>query len=144
MRRRRLGLLLLPLLLCSACAEAILSRTSFRSHDAYSDEAYAAFREILEAGGVSKGEALATLGPPIHVIPRDLGEVFVYRRLARDTDVLNLNPAMVSGLGPTVPIPIYFDSSSSGRNDTLMLFFDAAGRLVNEGRRFGIDDGEQP
>ena len=71
---------------------------------------------------------LATLGPPIQVIGQDTGEVFVYRRLARDTSTINLNPSMVTLFCPAPPIPIYFDSRTSGRDDTLMVFFDSQGQ----------------
>ena len=142
---RRLALL--PLVFCallaSGCGQAIFSIVSFRSHDAYTDAALARFYELIEVtgGDVSKAQVLFTLGPPIQVVGQDEGEIFIYRRLARDTSVINLNPSMITFVGPMPPIPIYFASDSSGRDDTLMLFFDREGRLANQGLRLGVGEG---
>ena len=138
--------LALLVLLSLGCAEAIISRTSYRSHDAYSEEAYAAFAAKKQGGliVVSKADVLATLGPPIQVIPQDQGEIFVYRRVSRSANTLNINPSMVSGLGPTVPIPLYYARSSKGRNDTLMIFFDEKGMYRAESVRFDIEEGVLP
>ena len=132
----RIALLLIAAL-SAGCAEAIFSLDSHRTHDAYTEASLDEFAKLRAAGSVSKAEVLATLGPPIHVIGQDTGEVFVYRRLARDTNVINLNPAMISFV-PAPPVPIYYGSDSSGRDDTLMLFFDREGRLRNSGERLGI------
>ena len=129
-------------LLATGCAEALFSRVSIQSHAAYTDADFAEFLAIREIGSTRKGQVLATLGPPIQVLAQDTGDVFVYRRHARDTNVVNLNPSMVSGFGPTVPIPIYFRSSTTGREDTLMLFFDAEGRLRGQSLLRGIEEGE--
>jgi len=140
MTRASLLALLLAALLASGCAEAIFSIISFRSHEAYSDASLMRFRELMGAGvAVTKSDVLATLGPPIEVIGQDEGEVFVYRRLARDTNVINLNPAMISFV-TAPPLPIYYGSDSSGRDDTLMVFFDREGRLRNSGERRGIGE----
>jgi len=140
MTRAGLLALLLAALLASGCAEAIFSIVSFRSHEAYSDASLMRFRELMGAGvAVTKSDVLATLGPPIEVIGQDEGEVFVYRRLARDTNVINLNPAMISFV-TAPPLPIYYGSDSSGRDDTLMVFFDREGRLRNAGERLGIGE----
>ena len=135
----RIALLLIAALL-AGCAEAIFSIDSHRTHDAYTEASLDEFIKLRTAGPVSKAEVLATLGPPIHVIGQDTGEVFVYRRLARDTRTINLNPAMVNLFGPTVPIPIYYDSQTSGRDDTLMVFFDSQGRVQGEGFNLGIQE----
>lgn len=140
MKRTTLLALLLVAPLTSACAEAIFSIVSFRSHDAYSDASLTRFRELLSTGAaVTKPDVLATLGPPIEVIGLDEGEVFVYRRLARDINVINLNPAMITFI-TAPPVPIYYGSDSSGRDDTLMVFFDREGRLRNAGERLGIGE----
>ena len=135
----RIALLLIAALL-AGCAEAIFSIDSHRTHDAYTETSLGEFVKLRSAGPVSKAEVLATLGPPIQVIGQDTGEVFVYRRLARDTRTINLNPAMVNLFGPTVPIPIYYDSQTSGRDDTLMVFFDSQGRVQGEGFNLGIQE----
>jgi hypothetical protein len=130
---------LLAAALSAGCAEAIFSLDSHRTHEAYSEASLEEFVKLRAAGLVSKAEVLATLGPPIHVIGRDTGEIFVYRRLARDTRTINLNPSMVNYfVGPTPPIPLYFDSQTSGRDDTLMVFFDSQGKVQGEGFNLGI------
>ena len=129
--------------LSAGCAEAIFSLDSHRTHDAYTEASLDEFVKLRAAGPVSKAEVLATLGPPIHVIGQDTGEVFVYRRLARDTTTINLNPSMVSLFGPAPPIPIYFDSRTSGRDDALMIFFDSQGQVQSEGFNLGIEDTRQ-
>ena len=138
----RIALLLIAALL-AGCAEAIFSLESHRTHDAYTEASLDEFVKLRAAGPVSKAEVLATLGPPIHVIGQDTGEVFVYRRLARDTSTINLNPSMVSLFGPMPPIPIYFDNRTSGRDDTLMVFFDSQGQVQGEGFNLGVGDTRQ-
>ena len=138
----RIALLLIAAL-SVGCAEAIFSLDSHRTHDAYTETSLDEFAKLRAAGPVSKAEVLATLGPPIQVIGQDTGEVFVYRRLARDTSTININPSMVSLFGPAPPIPIYFDSRTSGRDDTLMVFFDSQGWVQREGVNLGIGDTRQ-
>ena len=135
----RLALVLIAVaFLQSGCAEAMFSRESARSHTAYGDIDFVRFRTMRASGPLDKGDVLATLGPPTEAIRQDTGDVFVYRRIALETNVLNLNPAVVS-LVPTVPIPIYFRSTTTGRDDTLMLFFDQDGGLLGSSLRRGID-----
>ncbi len=136
--RRAIALVIVSLLL-SGCAEAMFSRVSMRSHAAYSDGDLALFRTMRSAGSVHKGDVLATLGHPTQVIGQDTGDVFVYRRRFRQENVINLDPSVVSGLGPTVPIPIFFRNTTTGRNDTLMLFFDTDGRLLGDSLLRGIE-----
>lgn len=129
----------LPFVLCLGCSEAILSWTRFHSHSAFTDASHDAFHERLDAGEVTKTDVLATLGPPLQVIARDTGDVFVYRRRVRNTRIVNLNPAFVSFVPVAPPIPVFFGRFSSGYSDTLMVFFDAEGRLLSEGERFEIE-----
>jgi hypothetical protein len=138
----RLALLLL-VTLSVGCAEALFSIDSFRSHEAYTEASLRAFAEVKAEGPVTKADVLATLGPPIHVIGQDAGEIFVYRRLARDTRTINLNPSMVRVGIALPPIPIYFDSDTSGRDDTLMVFFDSEGRMRGESINLGVGDTRQ-
>jgi hypothetical protein len=135
--------LLLMAALSTGCAEAIFSIDSYRSHDAYTEASLAAFAAARAEGRVSKADVLATLGPPIHVIGQDEGEIFVYRRLARDTRAINLDPSTISVFISLPSIPIYFDSQTSGRHDTLMVFFDSQGRMRGEGIHLGIGDSRQ-
>ena len=135
----RIALLLIAAL-SVGCAEAIFSLDSHRTHDAYTETSLDEFAKLRAAGPVSKAEVLATLGPPIQVIGQDTGEVFVYRRLARDTRTINLNPAMVTVWISLPSIPIYFNRNTSGRDDTLMVFFDSQGQVRGEGFNLGIQD----
>lgn len=125
--------------LLSGCAEAIFSRVTRRDSAAYSDADFTRYAKLRKMGTTGKGEVLSTLGPPVQVLAQDHGDVFVYRATSRVTDVINLNPSTVSGFGPTVPVPLYFSSDTTGREDTLMLFFDTEGRLVGESLARGID-----
>jgi hypothetical protein len=132
--------LLLVAALSVGCAEAIFSLDSFRTHDAYTEASLEAFVEMRDDRPVTKADVLTTLGPPIHVIGQDKGEIFVYRRLARDTRTINLNPSMVSITFALPPVPLYFDSQTSGRDDTLMVFFDSEGRLQGESVNLGVGE----
>jgi hypothetical protein len=59
------------------------------------------------------------------VIPQSRGDVFVYRAQAYDTQTINLNPELVTG----IPSPsIYTNDDSSRRDDLLMIFFDEHGK----------------
>ena len=129
--------------LFTGCAKAIVSHVSRTSHQAYNDADLARFKSVRSLGTTRKGEVLAPLGPPIEVIGQDTGDIFVYRRRALQTNVINLNPGMVSGFGPTLPIPLYYRSTTTGREDTLMLFFDAEGLLQGESLLRGIDGYEE-
>ena len=121
--------------LAVGCGGALYSRVSSRSHDAYGPGSLESFRGVQLGRVVSKADVLATLGPPIHVIGQADGEIFVYRRVARDTSVINLNPGAVSGLGAAPGIPLYLRSKTSGRDDTLMIFFDENGRVEHHAYR---------
>ena len=135
----RMALLLLAAV-SVGCAEAIFSIDSYRSHEAYTEASLDEFVKLRATGPLSKADVLATLGPPVQVIGQDAGEIFVYQRLARDIRTINLNPSMITVFGPAPPIPIYFDSETSGRDDTLMVFFDSQGRMRGEGVNLGIGD----
>ena len=135
----RIGLLVIAAL-SAGCAEAIFSIDSYRSHDAYTEASLGDYVKRRAAGPVTKADVLATLGPPIHVIGQDTGEIFVYRRLARDTRTININPSMITLFLSLPPVPLYFDSDTSGRDDTLMVFFDSEGRMRGESVNLGIAD----
>ena len=130
--------LLLGAALSVGCAEAIFSIDSYRTHDAYTEASLGEFLEMGVAGPVTKADVLATLGPPIYVIDQNEGEIFVYRRLARDTRTINLNPGMVTVFIPLPSVPLYFDSETSGRDDTLMVFFDSKGQTRGESVNLGV------
>ncbi len=135
----RIALLLVAALL-AGCADAIFSIDSFRTHDAYTGASLEAFAELGGDRPATKADVLATLGPPIHVIGQDAGEIFVYRRLARDTRIINLNPGMVSVPISLPSVPLFFDSETSGRDDTLMVFFDPDGLMQGASINLGIGD----
>ena len=131
--------LLVALLL--GCGGALYSRESSRSHDAYTAASLESFRRAQADRLLSKADVLATLGPPIHVIGQEDGEIFVYRRVVTDTNAINLNPGVVSGLAPAPAIPLYLRSRTSGRDDTLMIFFDAHGQVRGESARHEVGGG---
>jgi hypothetical protein len=105
-----------------AAAEAIFSIDSLQPRRLHGKPSGIHGRKA--GGPVTKADVLATLGPPIRVIGEDTGEVFVYRRLARDNRTIDLDPSMVKVFISLPSVPIYFDSETSGRDDTLMVFFD--------------------
>ena len=133
---RMLVALLAALLL--GCGGALFSRESSRSHDAYTAASLESFRRAQADRLLSKADVLATLGPPIHVIGQADGEIFVYRRVVTDTNAINLNPGVVSGLAPAPAIPLYLRSRTSGRDDTLMIFFNAHGQVRGESARHEV------
>lgn len=135
---RMLVALLAALLL--GCGGALYSRESSRSHDAYTAASLESFRRAQADGLLTKADVLATLGPPIRVIGQEDGEIFVYRRVVTDTNAINLNPGVVSGLAPAPAIPLYLRSRTSGRDDTLMIFFDAHGQVRGESARHEVGD----
>jgi len=121
------------------CSEALVARSSYRSHEAFTDESLASFERDGAAEVLSKGQVLATLGPPSHTIGQPDGEIFVYRREALDRWVIELNPAFVPTGIPTPPIPLYHGSFTRGRDDTLMVFFDREGRMRAKSVKLSID-----
>lgn len=135
--------LLMAAVLSSGCADAIFSIDSFRSHEAYTDASLEAFRSALSRGELTKADVLATLGPPIRVIAQDAGDIFVYLRLARDTRTVNLDPGMVSVPISLPSVPLYFNRETSGRDDTLMVFFDSEGRMQGHSINLGVEDTRQ-
>ena len=81
---------------------------------------------------------LDLLGPPLHVIGQGDGEIFVYRRLARDSRTVTLNPAYLVPSAPSVPL--YSRMNVSGRDDLLMVFFDTQGRVRALSSYRGVGD----
>lgn len=130
--------LLLGAALSTGCAGAIYSIDSYRTHDAYTEASLGEFVKLRAEGPVTKADVLATLGPPIDVISQDAGEIFVYRRQARDTRSIDINPGKVAVFFSGPSVPLYFDSDTSGRDDTLMVFFDSQGRLRGDCVNLGI------
>jgi hypothetical protein len=125
--------------LAVGCSEALVSRSSYRSHESFTDESLARFEREAEVRPLSKGEVLESLGPPTHTIGQPDGEIFVYRREAIDRWIVELNPAFVQIGVPTPPIPLYFGSVTRGRDDTLMVFFDREGRVRARSAKLSID-----
>jgi hypothetical protein len=127
-------------LLAVGCSEALVARSTHRSHESFTDESLERFERGTGAGDLSKADVLASLGPPTHTIGQADGEIFVYRREALDRWVFDLNPSFVPTPFPTPPIPLYFGSFTRGRDDTLMVFFDRAGRVRARSVKLSIDD----
>jgi hypothetical protein len=108
------------------CGPALFSVTSYRGHRALEGDPIDTLEQLVSDGEVHKAEVLRTLGPPVSVLGQEDGEIFVYRHVARDTSTINLNPGYIM-LGPS--IPLWVDHNVSGRDDLLMLSFDAHGAL---------------
>ncbi len=78
-----------------------------------------------------KGSVLADLGVPDEILSQARGDVFVYRLIQLEVDVLNLNPGLLTG----IYAPIYMDVQGHQRDRTLFVFFDAAGRVTGAAGR---------
>jgi hypothetical protein len=131
-------LLLVISLALAGCAPTLVSIQSFRSHLS-PPEVLLEDLELANGGEpLSKADVLDLLGPPLHVIGQGAGEIFVYRRLARDSRTVTLNPAHVA---PSVPsVPIYSSTSITSRDDLLMVFFDKEGAVRSLSSYEGVDD----
>jgi hypothetical protein len=130
--------LILISLALAACAPALVSVTSFRSHQAPPS---VSIEDLESANGgetLRKADVLDLLGPPLHVIGQGDGEIFVYRRLARDSRTVTLNPAYLVPSAPSVPL--YSRMNVSGRDDLLMVFFDTQGRVRALSSYRGVGD----
>ena len=137
MSRTRVALLLCASAL-AACAPTVVAVRAYRGHGALDERALATLSELAEAGALDKAGVLSALGPPIDVVGQGGGEIFVYRHVARDASELNLNPGYVVPGAPS--IPLYVDSDVSGRDDVLMVFFDARGQVVGASMRRNVED----
>jgi len=124
MRRATTEGLLAFLLLGTGCSATVVEITAARTDVGYpmqDPDVVARFTKERR----TKGEVLAQFGPPVTVIPQSRGDVFVYRSQAYDTQTINLNPELVTG----IPSPsIYTNADSSRRDDLLMIFFDEHGK----------------
>lgn len=133
----RATLVLLGLAL-SACGPTIFSIQSYRGHRALDNEGLQELLELAQAGTAVKADVLTRLGPPVTMIGQPDGEIFVYRRVAVDTNTFDLNPGYVV---PSIPaVSLYANRDVSGRDDVLMVFFDVEGRLRGASVREGIQD----
>ena len=137
MSRTRVALLSCALAL-AACAPTVVAVRSYRGHSALDEHALATISELAEAGALNKAGVLSVLGPPIAVVGQGGGEIFVYRHVARDASEINLNPGYLVPSAPSVPL--YVDNDVSGRDDVLMVFFDAEGRVVGASMRRNVED----
>ncbi len=127
-RRAPLGLaVLLGAAALAGCGPTLIAVTSYRGHRAIEPDGLEAPARLLADGGADKAQVLAKLGPPVSILGQDDGEVFVYRRVARDTNTIDLNPSHLFPAAP--PVPVYTDTDISGRDDLLMVFFDREGRV---------------
>jgi hypothetical protein len=130
-----LGLCLLPL---AACAPTVVSVQSYRAHRPLDESVLTTLSELADTGDLTKARVLTELGPPVGVIGQGGGEIFVYRHVARDTSIINLDPGYLVPGAPS--IPLYVDRDVSGRDDVLMVFFDAQGRVVGSGIRHYVNE----
>ena len=118
-------LAILLALILTGCSPAIFTITSYRGHTALDEASLRGLADLADRGVLSKAQILETLGPPVTVIGQDDGEIFMYRRIARDTSTLFVNPGYV--VPPAPSIPLWSDADVSGRDDLLMVFFDERG-----------------
>jgi len=137
-RTRRWIVATLSVAWLAGCGPALISVTSHRGHLAIDRSGLEALERLLARDDGRKADVLAALGPPVSILGQDDGEIFVYRRVARDTNSVNLNPAYVVPTAPSVPL--YVDTDVSGRDDLLMVFFDEHGLLRAASLRRSIAD----
>jgi hypothetical protein len=125
MRRATTEGLLLALLLGTGCSATVVEITTERTDVGYRMQDQDVIAHLAQGEARSKGEVLSQFGPPVTVIPQSRGDVFVYRCQVYDTQTVNLNPSLFTG----VPSPsVYTNADSSRRDDLLMIFFDAHGQ----------------
>jgi hypothetical protein len=124
--------------LLGGCGPSLISITSYRGHRGFDELTLAELARLVEKSVSMKAEVLSSLGPPVNIIGQDDGEIFVYRRVARDTNTIDLNPSYVFPGAP--PVTLYLNSDVSGRDDLLMIFFDEAGRLRGASLRRSVAD----
>jgi hypothetical protein len=122
----------------AACAPARVAVRSDRGHAALDVGALATLAELVEREAADKASVLSMLGPPIGVVGQGNGEVFVYRHVARDANEVNLNPGYLIPSAPS--LPLYVGRGVSGRDDVLMVFFDAEGLVVGASMRRDVED----
>jgi hypothetical protein len=109
--------------LCSTgCTGALLSHMSFRSGPAAGTYQGGAAQPPMR---LTKADVLSRFGAPGDVIPQAGGDIFVYRLRQADLEVLNLNPAIVLGLGFT----LYAQVEGVRVADVLYIHFDEDGRV---------------
>lgn len=132
------GLPLLAMILLGGCGPTLISITSYRGHHGFDDLKLAELARMVTKSVSMKAEVLSSLGPPVNIIGQDDGEIFVYRRVARDTNTIDLNPSYVVPGAP--PVSFYINTDVSGRDDLLMVFFDDAGQLRGASLRRSVGD----
>jgi hypothetical protein len=136
-RRGRIVLTLLATI-PMACAPTLVAVHSYRGHGALDEKALATISELAEAGALNKAGVLSVLGPPVSVVGQGAGEIFVYRHVARDASEINLNPSYVVPSAPS--LPLYVNNDVSGRDDVLMIFFGADGKVLGASMRQNVGD----
>jgi len=122
----------------AGCAPALFARTSFRGDQAPPFLSMADLRELNGGEALRKATILELLGPPVHVIGQRDGEIFVYRRVALDSETLTLNPGYLTPVAPSVPV--FSRMQISGRDDLLMVFFDTQGAVRSMSSYHAVGD----
>ena len=133
--------LLAILLATSACGPTLIALESYQALDEVGSPGAGNIERLASDESLTKPDVLALLGPPVSVIGQPDGDVFVYRRVARDRSSLNLNPAYVVPVAP--PVPVYTDVDVTGRDDLLLLFFDVKGQVRGASLRHSIGVGTE-
>lgn len=115
-------LLLLVVVCTTGCTGALFSHMSFRSGPSAAASHGKAPTTPMR---LTKADVLARFGAPGDVIPQAGGDIFVYRLRQADLEVLNLNPAIVLGLGFT----LYAQFDGLQVADVLYVHFDQDGHV---------------
>ncbi|MCB9899354.1 MAG: hypothetical protein H6825_15215 [Planctomycetes bacterium] len=127
-RRRRAarGAALAAALSVGGCSSAVWSDSKIDA-----GQAAAIPRAELARSLPDKPAVLACLGPPGEVLTPGRGDVFVYRLLQVDEEIVQLNAALFAG--PALPIMADIDRRS--RSEVLFVFFDADGKVTQTAHR---------
>ena len=127
MSNPRAALAILLWLALAGCSPTIFALTSYRGYAALDEASLRGLADLADRGDLTKAKILVALGPPVSVIGQDDGEIFIYRRVARDTSTIELNPGYLVPAAP--PVPLWSDADVSGRDDLLMVFFGEQGEV---------------
>lgn len=88
----------------------------------------------LVAGEATKAEVLARLGPPDGIVRQFDGDIFVYRRVRRNTATFRISEPVVTNL------EIFEWTRSEQRHDSIVILFDPDGMVKQVGAARGTDE----
>jgi len=122
----------------AGCAPSLFAWTSFRGDHAPPFLSLSDLQDLNDGEPLYKATILEFLGPPVHVIGQGDGEIFVYRRVAKDSSTMTLDPAYVVPATPS--FPLFSRRKVSGRDDVLMVFFDTEGAVRSMSAHHAVGD----